>query len=87
MVLSGIACLAAVVVMLPIAVWGIPDGADLPQHFQFAQTYYDALTSGDGFPNWSARENFGYGSIGIRFLPAALLLCFGFRQNSGRQLV
>jgi hypothetical protein len=65
----GIACLAAVVVMLPIAVWGIPDGADLPQHFQFAQTYYDALTSGDGFPNWSARENFGYGSIGIRFYP------------------
>ncbi len=65
----GIVCLAAVVVMLPIAVFGIPSGNDLPQHFQFAQTYYDALVSGDGFPNWSARENFGYGSVGIRFYP------------------
>lgn len=65
----GIACLAAIVVMLPIAVWGIPSGTDLPQHFQFAQTYYDALVNGDGFPSWSARENFGYGGIGIRFYP------------------
>lgn len=65
----GIIFLAAVVVILPIAVYGIPDGHDLAQHFQFANAYYDSLTTGDGFPSWSARENDGYGSIGIRFYP------------------
>lgn len=65
----GIVCLAAIAVMLPIAVFGIPSGTDLPQHFQFAQTYYDSLVNGDGFPSWSAKENFGYGGIGIRFYP------------------
>ena len=65
----GIILLASFLVILPIAVFGIPDGHDLPQHFQFANAYYDSLTSGDGFPSWSSRENYGYGSIGIRFYP------------------
>lgn len=65
----GIIFLAAVLVMLPIAFFGIPEGHDLPQHFQFANAYYDSLMTGDGFPNLSSRENFGYGSIGIRFYP------------------
>jgi hypothetical protein len=65
----GIACLAAIITILPIVIFGIPSGNDLPQHFQFAQTYYDSLVNGDGFPNWSAQENFGYGGIGIRFYP------------------
>jgi Predicted integral membrane protein len=65
----GIVCLIAIAVMLPIAIFGIPTGNDLSQHFQFAQAYYDSILNGDGFPNWSSRENFGYGSIGIRFYP------------------
>lgn len=65
----GIVFLAAVLVILPVAFFGIPNGHDLPQHFQFANAYYDSLIGGDGFPSWSARENFGYGSIGIRFYP------------------
>lgn len=65
----GIILLTSFLVILPIAIFGIPDGHDLPQHFQFANAYYDSLTSGDGFPSWSSRENFGYGSIGIRFYP------------------
>ena len=67
----GIASLVAILVMLPIAVFGIPSGNDLAQHYQFAQTYYDSLINGDGFPGWSSRENGGYGSIGIRFYPPA----------------
>lgn len=76
----GIACLTAVIVMLPIAIWGIPSGADLPQHFQFAQTYYDALINGDGFPNWSAKENSGYGSVGIRFYPPLAYYVLAFAR-------
>lgn len=66
--------------MLPIAVWGIPSGNDLPQHFQFAQAYYDALVNGDGFPNWSARENSGYGSVGIRFYPPLAYYVLAFAK-------
>ncbi len=76
----GIVCLAAVIVMLPIAVWGIPSGTDLPQHFQFAHTYYDSIISGDGFPNWSDRENFGYGGIGIRFYPPLAYYVMAFAR-------
>lgn len=76
----GIACLAAIVVMLPIVVFGIPSGNDLPQHFQFAQTYYDALLNGDGFPNWSASDNSGYGGIGIRFYPPLAYYVLAFAR-------
>jgi len=65
----GIVLFVSILMILPIAYFGIPSGKDLPQHFQFANAYYESLTSGDGFPSWSARENFGYGSIGIRFYP------------------
>ncbi len=65
----GIVCLAAMAVILPIVVFGIPYGNDLPQHYQFAQTYYESLLNGDVFPSWSAKENYGYGGIGIRFYP------------------
>jgi len=61
--------LAAIAVVIPIAFFGIPDANDTPQHFKFAQTYYNSLTTGDGFPSWAGEENFGYGDIGIRFYP------------------
>ncbi|MDQ3181924.1 MAG: 6-pyruvoyl-tetrahydropterin synthase-related protein [Acidobacteriota bacterium] len=54
---------------MPIAFFGIPEAVDMPQHFKFAQTYYESLTTGDGFPNWAGNENFGYGDVGIRFYP------------------
>ena len=79
----AVACLAAVIVILPIVFFGIPDGYDLPQHFQFAQTYYDSLTNGDGFPSWSDKENFGYGGVGIRFYPPLAYYALAF----GRMLV
>ena len=78
-----IACLAAVSVILPIAFFGIPDGFDLPQHFQFAQTYYDSITNGDFFPGWSPKENSGYGGVGIRFYPPLAYYALAF----GRMLV
>lgn len=75
----GLVLLVGVLVMLPIAILGIPKGNDLNQHFQFAQAYYDSIMNGNWFPSWSSRENFGYGSIGIRFYPplAYYILAFG----------
>ena len=61
--------LSVLVVMLPIPFLGIPSGFDLPQHFQFAETYYNSIIAGDFFPSWSAETNYGFGDIGIRFYP------------------
>ncbi|MEO7673978.1 MAG: 6-pyruvoyl-tetrahydropterin synthase-related protein [Pyrinomonadaceae bacterium] len=55
--------------MLPMAQMGIPDGFDLLQHVRFADAYHDAISSGDLVPAWAANDNFGFGSIGIRYYP------------------
>ena len=52
----------------------------MPQHFQFAQTFYDAIKSGNVFLSWSANTNFGYGDIGIRFYPPLAHYCLAFTQ-------
>ena len=56
-------------VFLPILILGVPDGYDLMQHMRFAGAYYDAILSGDLIPVWSAKDNFGFGGIGIRYYP------------------
>jgi len=37
-------------------------------HVRFATAFQDAIASGQIFPSW-ANDNFGYGSVGIRFYP------------------
>lgn len=72
---------AAVVVTLPIFFFGIPHGNDLPQHYQFALTFYDSLQSGNFYPEWSSVSNFGFGDVGIRFYPPLsyyVLIAFRF---------
>lgn len=56
-------------VMLPMSFLGVPDGFDLMQHMRFAGAYHDAILSGEFIPKWAARDNFGFGSIGIRYYP------------------
>ncbi len=56
-------------VILPMAFMGIPDGFDLLQHIRFAETYRLAILSGEFIPRWAANDNFGFGSIGIRYYP------------------
>ena len=60
---------AAVVVTLPIFLFGIPSGNDMPQHYQFAQTFYSSLQHGVLYPSWADATNFGFGDVGIRFYP------------------
>ncbi|MFV0387510.1 MAG: 6-pyruvoyl-tetrahydropterin synthase-related protein [Pyrinomonadaceae bacterium] len=59
----------SIVVILPLAVFGIPDANDMPQHVIFASELKESIANGDLLPNWGASENAGYGSPGIRIYP------------------
>lgn len=59
----------SVVLVLPIALWGVPENFDLPQHLRFARTYHQTLLSGELVPTWAGSDNLGFGSVGIRFYP------------------
>lgn len=47
----------------------VPQGYDIAQHVRFASSYQNAILSGAFFPSWAQSENFGFGSVGIRFYP------------------
>src|SRR4051794_37368152 len=56
-------------VFLPIAFMGIPDDHDLTQHIRFAASYGQAILSGQIIPKWAGYDNYGFGSIGVRYYP------------------
>jgi 6-pyruvoyl-tetrahydropterin synthase-like protein len=62
----------AVIVMLPIVFFGIPNGADLPNHLRFVQPFLDSLRSGHWHPGWLAESNDGFGDPRFRFYPPGL---------------
>lgn len=65
----GVVLLFCIVTFLvPILLWGLPDGYDLWTDLRFASAFSETLKNGSYFPVW-ANDNFGYGSIGIRFYP------------------
>ena len=47
---------------------GLPSGFDMVTDIRFASALKDAMLAGEFFPGW-ANDNFGFGSIGIRFYP------------------
>jgi hypothetical protein len=61
--------LTAIGLTLPIYCFGMPGGNDLPQHYRFVYTFYDAIHSGDLYPSWPGDTNLGFGDVGIRFYP------------------
>lgn len=72
--------LVTAAVMLPLPLFGIPDGNDLPQHLKFADAFYKAILDGDPFPGWAAETNLGFGSIGIRYYPPVAYYLMAFTQ-------
>jgi 6-pyruvoyl-tetrahydropterin synthase related domain len=72
--------LAAVAVMSPTLIWGIPSSRDLSNHFRFALPFYDALRSGHYYPGWLAESNGGYGDASFRFYPPALYYLLAFAK-------
>jgi len=53
---------------LPLQILGLPSGFDMLTDMRFATAFQDAFSAGHLFPSW-ANDNFGYGSVGIRFYP------------------
>lgn len=66
---AGILVIAACAVTLPIFVFGIPSGNDLPEHYRFANAFKDSIANGDLIPSWSFAVNHGFGDVGVRFYP------------------
>ncbi|HKE59454.1 MAG TPA: 6-pyruvoyl-tetrahydropterin synthase-related protein, partial [Pyrinomonadaceae bacterium] len=64
--------LVAVVALLPVIIFGIPNGADLFNHFRFALPFYDSIRSGVFYPGWLAESNNGLGDPRFRFYPPGL---------------
>src|SRR5258708_158472 len=70
----------SVLVILPIVFLGLHNSTDLNQHIQFASTFYHSILAGDYYPSWSVEENFGYGSVGLRFYPPLFQFLLGLAR-------
>src|SRR6266850_16279 len=64
--------LVGVIVFFPVITWGIPEGADLINHYRFAQPFYESIRSGDFYPGWLAESNSGFGDARFRLYPPGL---------------
>ncbi len=71
---------ASGLLVLPIALVGIPENYDLPQHLRFAHSYFETFSNGSIFPAWAANDNLGFGSVGIRFYPPLTYLPIAIAQ-------
>ena len=63
---------AAVAILAPALIYGVPSNRDLFNHFRFALPFYDSIRSGHLYPGWLAESNSGYGDPSFRFYPPAL---------------
>lgn len=63
---------AGVAALLPAAVFGIPDGADLRHHYRVALSLYESLREGNLYPGLVAWSNGGFGDFSQRFYPPVL---------------
>lgn len=64
--------LVAVAALIPMMLWGIPSGGDLPNHFRFVQPFYESIRTGHFYPSWLAESNYGFGDARFRFYPPGL---------------
>jgi len=56
----------AVTSVLPIVIWGVPNGPDLASHLRFAQAFNESLAQGNFYPAWQHLSNGGYGDGSFR---------------------
>lgn len=59
----------AVMMILPVLFWGVPDGFDFPHHYQTTATFLDSIRAGEFYPSWSLDRNLGYGGLELRMYP------------------
>jgi len=67
-----IVAMVAMGVLLPIMIFGIPNGADLSNHLRFALPFYESIQSGHFHPGWLAESNYGLGDPRFIFYPPGL---------------
>ena len=67
-----IVAFVAAITLLPIMIFGIPNGADLPNHLRFALPFYESLQAGHFHPGWLAESNYGLGDPRFIFYPPGL---------------
>jgi hypothetical protein len=67
-------------IFLPAIFVGIPENYDLGQHLRFAITFYDSFRNGNPFPPFGWNDNFGFGSVGVRFYPPLAHIAMGLVQ-------
>lgn len=72
--------IVASILISPMYLSGIPNGRDFPQHLQFAETFYNSISEGDFFPGWAGSDNYGFGSVGIRFYPPMAYYVLAFTR-------
>jgi len=74
----------SVIVVIPILLDGLPASMDVPQQYQFAQTFANSIREGILFPVWADQPNFGYGDVSVRFYPPlAYYILYLFHVLSG----
>jgi hypothetical protein len=63
--------LAGVMVsVVPVLIWGVPNGPDLASHLRFAQAFDESLRQGNFYPAWQHLSNAGYGDGSLRIYSA-----------------
>src|ERR1700716_2485596 len=67
-----IVAVVAIAALLPIMIFGIPNGADLPNHLRFALPFYESIQAGHFHPGWLAESNYGLGDPRFIFYPPGL---------------
>jgi hypothetical protein len=64
---------------LPLLILGLPSGYDMLFDIRMASAFRDALLAGHFFPGW-ANDNFGFGSIAVRFYPPLAFYILAFAE-------
>ena len=76
--------LVGMIALVPLVIWGFPEGADLINHYRFALPFYESIRRGDFYPGWLAESNGGFGDVRFRFYPPGLYyLLAGARLLAG----
>ena len=65
----GVLSILVFVLFFPVYWWGMPNGYDLPFHYQAAQAYFNSFQAGNFLPAWSNVANLGFGDTTIRYYP------------------
>ena len=66
--------------VVPVLIWGVPNGPDLASHLRFAQSFDESLRQGNVYPAWQHLSNAGYGDGSFRiYSPLTYYLLFAVR--------